>query len=179
MIEFILFFKHEIEVLDNTEGLSSIDALRILKRVMSLSDLFVLANSANFSELEQEKSMPTGGILRQCLRLTMTAAVRNCMEFRFQKFDSSKVPPTVVPTKGATKDPIETILELTYLMTITDHDHDDPSNDINELIASFVKNPESVLQELDLQRLRAIIYRDVVRQDRSKTGKNVVVVVVN
>jgi len=38
---------------------------------MSLSDLFILANSGSFSELEQEKSMPNGGILRQCLRLSM------------------------------------------------------------------------------------------------------------
>jgi type IV secretory pathway ATPase VirB11/archaellum biosynthesis ATPase len=58
-------------------------------------------------------------------------------------------------------------------------ENDNVDNDISRLIASFIKNPESVLQELDIQRLRAIIYRDVVRQDRSKTGKNVVVVVVN
>ena len=56
--------------MENTEGLSSSDALRILKRVMGLSDLFILANSGSFSELEQEKNMPPGGILRQCLRLS-------------------------------------------------------------------------------------------------------------
>jgi hypothetical protein len=56
--------------MENTEGLSSSDALRILKRVMGLTDLFVLANGGSFSELEQEKSMPHGGILRQCLRLS-------------------------------------------------------------------------------------------------------------
>lgn len=38
---------------------------------MGLSDLFILANSGSFAELEQEKSMPSGGILRQCLRLSM------------------------------------------------------------------------------------------------------------
>ncbi|CAF2115534.1 unnamed protein product [Rotaria magnacalcarata] len=41
---------NEIELLENTEGLSSKDALNILKRVMSLSDLFILANSGNFAE---------------------------------------------------------------------------------------------------------------------------------
>ncbi|CAF4745760.1 unnamed protein product, partial [Rotaria socialis] len=60
---------HEIELLEYTEGLSPKDALRVLKRVMGLSDLFILGSTANFSELEQEKSMPSGGILRQCLRL--------------------------------------------------------------------------------------------------------------
>lgn len=67
----MIFFQHEIELLENTEGLSAKDALKILKRVMSLSDLFLLANTASFTELEQEKSMPNGGILRQCLRLSM------------------------------------------------------------------------------------------------------------
>jgi hypothetical protein len=107
----------------------------------------------------------------------MTAAVRHCMEYRFQKFDSSKISNTLLTAKGTIKDPLETILELNYLMN-TDANETD-NNDISNLISSFIKNPESVLQELDIQRLRAIIYRDVVRQDRSKTGKNVVVVVVN
>lgn len=66
---------------------------------------------------------------------------------------------------------------MTYLMQA--NEHGDMSDDIAQLLASFIKNPESVLQELDIQRLRAVIYRDVVRPDRSKTGKNVVVVVVN
>jgi hypothetical protein len=162
---------------------------------MGLSDLFILANSGSFSELEQEKSMPSGGILRQCLRLSMnidladeclpvlsvhlamTNAVRHCMECRTQKFDASKTPTTLLTPKGTIKDPLETILELTYLMHTDENDTD--NDDIAQLIASFIKNPESVLQELDIQRLRAIIYRDVVRQDRSKSGKNVVVVVVN
>jgi len=107
----------------------------------------------------------------------MTAAVRHCMEFRFQKFDSSKYSNTLLTPKGTIKDPLETILELTYLMHTNENDNE--NDDISNLIASFIKNPESVLQELDIQRLRAIIYRDVVRQDRSKTGKNIVVVVVN
>lgn len=107
----------------------------------------------------------------------MTAAVRNCMEYRFQKFDASKNPTTLLTVKGTIKDPLETILELTYLMHTNENDNE--NDDISNLIASFIKNPETVLQELDIQRLRAIIYRDVVRQDRSKSGKNVVVVVVN
>ncbi len=104
----------------------------------------------------------------------MTTAVRHCMELRFRKFDSSKNSTTLTP-KGIIKDPLETILELTYLMNTNENDNDDISN----LITSFIKNPESVLQELDVQRLRAILYRDVVRPDRNKTGKSVVVVVVN
>ncbi|CAF0764935.1 unnamed protein product [Rotaria sordida] len=48
---------------------------------------------------------------------------------------------------------LETILELTYLMNINEND------DISTLIASFIKNLESVLQELDVQRLSAIFSR--------------------
>ncbi|CAF3824988.1 unnamed protein product [Rotaria sp. Silwood1] len=127
--------EHEIELLENTEGLSPKDALKILKHVMSLSDFFILANTRNFSELEQEKSMPNGEILRQCLRLSMTTAVCHCMKCRFQKFDSSKLSNSTLTQKTSNKDPLE------------------------------------ILQELDVQRLRAIIYRDVVRSDRSKPNK--------
>ena len=35
-----------------------------------------------FSDLEHEKNMANGGILRQCLRLVATCAVRNCLECR-------------------------------------------------------------------------------------------------
>ncbi|CAF5113167.1 unnamed protein product, partial [Rotaria sp. Silwood1] len=104
---------HEIELLENTE------------------DFFILANTRNFSELEQEKSMPNGEILRQCLRLSMTTAVCHCMKCRFQKFDSSKLSNSTLTQKTSNKDPLE------------------------------------ILQELDVQRLRAIIYRDVVRSDRT------------
>ena len=58
-----------MEILENTEGLSSFDAIKILKRVMGFTDIFIFANTTNFSELEREKNMPSGGILRQCLRL--------------------------------------------------------------------------------------------------------------
>ncbi|CAF0766069.1 unnamed protein product [Rotaria sordida] len=50
-------------------------------------------------------------------------------------------------------DSLETVLELTYLMNINEND------DISTLIASFIKNLESVLQELDVQRLSAIFSR--------------------
>ncbi|CAF3766606.1 unnamed protein product [Rotaria sordida] len=159
---------HEIEILDNTEGLSPLNAIKILKRVMSLVDLFILVNTSNFSELEQEKSMPNGGILRQCLRLTMTTAVRHCVECRFQRFDRSLISKTSETTTTTTttqqiktpmKDPIESIIELTYLLNSSEENNIDEN--IDNLLATFIKNPESVLQDIDIQRLRAIIYRDV------------------
>ena len=104
----------------------------------------------------------------------MTAAVRVCMEGRFQRNDPAA---PAAPAKTPMKDPIESILELTYLMNnSTDGEN---ANTIENFLNTLIKNPQSVLQELDIHRLRAVLYRDVVRPDRHKSGKNVVVVVVN
>lgn len=108
------------------------------------------------------------------------------MECRFQRFnrslvskptDSAPPTPTTPQSKPVMKDPIESIIEMTYLMNSSPEDEVDET--MEHLIASFIKNPESVLQDIDIHRLRAIIYRDVVRQNRNKSGKNVVIVVVN
>lgn len=111
----------------------------------------------------------------------MTNAVRHCMECRFRKFDPARQPSqsTIASKVGYNKDPLEAILELTSLMSDSDYDYYYDYEDVSQLLASFIKNPESILQELDVQRLRAIIYRDVVRPDRSKSNKSVVAVVVN
>lgn len=111
--------------------------------------------------------------------LAMTNAVRHCMECRFQGFDARRNSVSSAATKGVVKDPLETILQLTDLMNNDEAAGKEEINDLPALLASFIQNPESVLQELDVQRLRAIIYRDVVRPDRSKSGKTAVVVVVN
>ena len=64
-------FQGEVEILEPTQGLSIEQAVSILLRIMNLTDILVFASSTNFAELEQEKNMPSGGILRQCLRLGM------------------------------------------------------------------------------------------------------------
>ena len=109
----------------------------------------------------------------------MTNAVRHCMECRFQRFDTSKSATTLLTSKGTIKDPLESILELTDIMHINEENGEREVDDVASILASFIRNPESVLQELDIQRLRAIIYRDVVRPERTKAGKSVVVIVVN
>ena len=44
-------------------------AVSFLHRLVNMADVLVFASSLNFSELESEKNMSSGGILRQCLRL--------------------------------------------------------------------------------------------------------------
>jgi len=107
----------------------------------------------------------------------MTTAVRHCVECRFQRFDPTLTSKPSQPLKTPMKDPIESVLELTYLMNSPQEN--DMDENIENLLASFIKNAEAVLQDIDIHRLRAVVYRDVVRQDRNKTGKNVVIVVVN
>ena len=65
-----------------SEGLPLNIALAFLQRLMNLTDILVFASSMGFSDLEHEKNMANGGILRQCLRLVATCAVRNCLECR-------------------------------------------------------------------------------------------------
>lgn len=108
----------------------------------------------------------------------MTNAVRHCMENRFRQFDSSKNITSPTTTRNLSKDPVESIFELTDLMNMNEMNDQYELNDFPLLLSSFIRNPSSVLQELDIQRLRAIIYRDVVRPDKARTGKNVVVIVV-
>ncbi len=55
-------------------------AISFLQRLVGMADVLVFASSLNFADLEAEKNMSAGGILRQCLRLVCTCAVRNCLE---------------------------------------------------------------------------------------------------
>lgn len=56
-------------MLEPNQGLSIEQAVSFLQRLINMTDILVFASSLNFSELEQEKTMNSGGILRQCLRL--------------------------------------------------------------------------------------------------------------
>ena len=70
----------ELDIVEPTQGLPVEVAVSFLQRLGSMADLLVFASSINLSELEAEKNMAAGGILRQCLRLVSTCAVRNCLE---------------------------------------------------------------------------------------------------
>ena len=59
----------EVEMLEPNQGLPIDQAVSFLQRLMNMTDILVFASSINFSELEQEKNISSGGILRQCLRL--------------------------------------------------------------------------------------------------------------
>ena len=49
----------------STQGLPLEVSLSFLQRLLAMADVLVFASSLNFAELEAEKNMSSGGILRQ------------------------------------------------------------------------------------------------------------------
>lgn len=56
-------------MLEVGQGLKMEVAVRFMLRIMLIADVVVFASSQNFAELENDKNMANGAILRQCLRL--------------------------------------------------------------------------------------------------------------
>ncbi|XP_033742933.1 neurobeachin-like isoform X3 [Pecten maximus] len=149
----------EVEILEPTQGLSIEQAVSILQRIMNMMDVLVFASSTNFAELEQEKNMPSGGILRQCLRLVCTSSVRNCLECRHRHRPHS---PPGSPTSSSSRssrnmngvDPIQSLIMAS---------HPTERNIVENLNeqTSPIKDYEKLLQDMDINRLRAVVYRDV------------------
>jgi hypothetical protein len=72
----------ELDVIEPTQGMPIEVAVSFLQRLVNMADVLIFASSLNFGELEAEKNMSSGGILRQCLRLvsrkTGTRLYINC-----------------------------------------------------------------------------------------------------
>ncbi|KAM6179708.1 neurobeachin isoform 3-T3 [Erethizon dorsatum] len=153
----------ELENIEVTQGMSAETAVTFLSRLMAMVDVLVFASSLNFSEIEAEKNMSSGGLMRQCLRLVCCVAVRNCLECRQRQRDrgnksshgSSKPQevPQSVSASTASKTPLENV----------------PGN------LSPIKDPDRLLQDVDINRLRAVVFRDV---DDSKQAQFLALAVV-
>ncbi|KAF6084574.1 neurobeachin [Phyllostomus discolor] len=153
----------ELENIEVTQGMSAETAVTFLSRLMAMVDVLVFASSLNFSEIEAEKNMSSGGLMRQCLRLVCCVAVRNCLECRQRQRDRGGKPahggskPADAPQGGtaaaAAKTPLENV----------------PGN------LSPIKDPDRLLQDVDINRLRAVVFRDV---DDSKQAQFLALAVV-
>ncbi|KAK6637449.1 hypothetical protein RUM44_007866 [Polyplax serrata] len=138
---------NELDVMEPTQGMPIEVAVSFLQRLVSMADMLIFASSLNFGELEAEKNMSSGGILRQCLRLVCTCAVRNCLECkeRSRKYSSgptdpqSKIHSLIRGAQTSTKNLVDNVATQ----------------------SSPVKDPEKLLQDMDVNRLRAVIYRDM------------------
>uniref|UniRef100_A0A674MNB7 Neurobeachin a n=1 Tax=Takifugu rubripes TaxID=31033 RepID=A0A674MNB7_TAKRU len=137
----------ELENIEATQGMSSETAVTFLSRLMAMVDVLVFASSLNFSEIEAEKNMSSGGLMRQCLRLVCCVAVRNCLECRQRQRDRS-CKSSLTSSK---------------------------SQDSLYSASTTSKDPDRLLQDVDINRLRAVVFRDV---DDSKQAQFLALAVV-
>uniref|UniRef100_A0A8C4I2A1 Neurobeachin b n=1 Tax=Dicentrarchus labrax TaxID=13489 RepID=A0A8C4I2A1_DICLA len=142
----------ELENIEATQGMSSETAITFLSRLMVMVDVLVFSSSLNFSEIEAEKNMSSGGLMRQCLRLVCCVAVRNCLECRQRHRNRGNK--SSIPNNHKTQEIL--------LNTV-------PSN------LSPIKDPDRLLQDVDINRLRAVVFRDV---DDSKQAQFLALAVV-
>ncbi|KAK3877805.1 hypothetical protein Pcinc_017509 [Petrolisthes cinctipes] len=147
---------NELDVLEPTQGMGVEVAVSFLHRLVNMADVLVFASSLNFSELEAEKNMSSGGILRQCLRLVCTVAVRNCLECR-ERTRLQEV------TGGGGGNGIKPVNKSRHIHSLIRGAQASPKNIVENLGTqnSPVRDPEKLLQDMDVNRLRAVIYRDV------------------
>ncbi|NXC71374.1 LRBA protein, partial [Anhinga anhinga] len=138
---------HELECIEPTQGLSVEASLTFLQRLINLVDVLIFASSLGFTEIESEKNMSSGGILRQCLRLVCAIAVRNCLECQQHAQmkptgDIGKNQKTLQGFIGAGKSAAKAMDVVTGgISPIRDHDR--------------------LLQDMDINRLRAVVFRDI------------------
>ncbi|XP_010020310.1 PREDICTED: lipopolysaccharide-responsive and beige-like anchor protein, partial [Nestor notabilis] len=139
---------HELENIEPTQGLSVEASLTFLQRLINLVDVLIFASSLGFTEIESEKNMSSGGILRQCLRLVCAVAVRNCLECQqhAQMKPIGDIVKNQKPVQGlvgtansSAKSPVDIVTG--GISPIRDHDR--------------------LLQDMDINRLRAVVFRDI------------------
>uniref|UniRef100_A0AAQ5YH88 Neurobeachin n=1 Tax=Amphiprion ocellaris TaxID=80972 RepID=A0AAQ5YH88_AMPOC len=136
---------HELENIEASQGLAVEASVTFLQRLINLVDVLIFASSLNFTEIEAEKNMSSGGILRQCLRLVCAMAVRNCLECQQAQFKhgaegSARSSAVLGTAKSASAQ--ASIPEMTGGMS--------PIRDLDRL-----------LQDMDINRLRAVVFRDI------------------
>uniref|UniRef100_A0A8C7JBY9 Neurobeachin n=1 Tax=Oncorhynchus kisutch TaxID=8019 RepID=A0A8C7JBY9_ONCKI len=149
----------ELENIEAVQGMSSETAVSFLSRLMAMVDVLVFASSLNFSEIEAEKNMSSGGLMRQCLRLVCCVAVRNCLDVRQRQRDRG--------TNSKSQDNLYGAASSPHFRTPK------PQNILSNL--SPIQDPDRLLQDVDINRLRAVVFRDV---DDSKQAQFLALAVV-
>ncbi|VDO97897.1 unnamed protein product [Soboliphyme baturini] len=139
-------FQSDLGIVDSIQqGLPVTVAVRFLIRFANLADVIVFGTACSFADLEQEKNMPAGSILRQILRLVITVAVRNCLVSRYED--------CYIRNTMSVKDC--TVQKLIKDLSCDENDADHGAH------KSLIQDPERVLQDIDINRLKATIYRDI------------------
>ncbi|XP_042573103.1 lipopolysaccharide-responsive and beige-like anchor protein isoform X3 [Cyprinus carpio] len=137
---------HELENIEPSQGLAVEASLMFMQRLINLVDVLIFASSLNFTEIEAEKNMSSGGILRQCLRLVCAMAVRNCLECQQH----------TLGTSGAESSRGQQSL-LGAAKSI-------PAQSPVDIVTggmSPIRDLDRLLQDMDINRLRAVVFRDI------------------
>uniref|UniRef100_M4A0Y3 LPS responsive beige-like anchor protein n=1 Tax=Xiphophorus maculatus TaxID=8083 RepID=M4A0Y3_XIPMA len=130
---------HELENIEPSQGLPVEASVTFLQRLINLADVLIFASSLNFTEIEAEKNMSSGGILRQCLRLVCAIAVRNCLECQQAQFKGAEGPTRSYTVMPSTASPVDAVTGG----------------------MSTVRDLDRLLQDMDINRLRAVVFRDI------------------
>ncbi|KAL2304773.1 hypothetical protein Nmel_006728, partial [Mimus melanotis] len=151
---------HELESIEPTQGLSVEASLTFLQRLINLVDVLIFASSLGFTEIESEKNMSSGGILRQCLRLVCAVAVRNCLECQQHAQmkpigDTGKNQKTVQGFIGSAKSAAKASLRP--------HSETQKSSPVDIVTGGIspIRDHDRLLQDMDINRLRAVVFRDI------------------
>ncbi|KAK7166378.1 hypothetical protein R3I93_006216 [Phoxinus phoxinus] len=137
---------HELENIEPSHGLAVEASVMFLQRLISLVDVLIFASSLNFTEIEAEKNMSSGGILRQCLRLVCAMAVRNCLECQQH---------TLVKSGAESSRGQQSLLGAAKSI---------PAQSPVDIVTggmSPISDLDRLLQDMDINRLRAVVFRDI------------------
>uniref|UniRef100_A0A8C1JRX9 Neurobeachin n=1 Tax=Cyprinus carpio TaxID=7962 RepID=A0A8C1JRX9_CYPCA len=126
---------HELENIEPSQGLAVEASLMFMQRLISLVDVLIFASSLNFTEIEAEKNMSSGGILRQCLRL---------------------VPQRCLNVEQQTK-----VFLVFFLFIFFAKSNCVSPVDIVTGGMSPIRDLDRLLQDMDINRLRAVVFRDI------------------
>ncbi|XP_017789019.1 PREDICTED: neurobeachin [Habropoda laboriosa] len=162
----------ELDVIEPTQGMPIEVAVSFLQRLVNMADVLIFASSLNFGELEAEKNMISNVIkkksahnltqytfsksptLQQHYRSSQvcTCAVRNCLECK-ERGRSYSMLGRQIGTSNKSQ----------HIQSLIRGAQTSPKNIVDNLAhqLSPVKDPEKLLQDMDVNRLRAVIYRDV------------------
>ncbi|XP_052369946.1 lipopolysaccharide-responsive and beige-like anchor protein [Oncorhynchus keta] len=140
---------HDLENIEPSQGLSVEASVTFLQRLINLVDVLIFASSLNFTEIEAEKNMSSGGILRQSLRLVCAMAVRDCLECQQQ----SHFKPSQDRARG--QQAVHSLMGAAKSM---------PAQSPVDVVTgrmSPIRDMDRLLQEMDINRLRAVVFRDI------------------
>ncbi|XP_062243865.1 lipopolysaccharide-responsive and beige-like anchor protein isoform X2 [Platichthys flesus] len=135
---------HELENIEPSQGLTLEASVTFLQRLINLVDVLIFASALNFTEIEAEKNMSSGGLLRQCLRLVCAMAVRNCLECQQAQF------------KQGSEGPVRSGSQSTGLGASAQSPVDAVTGGM-----SPIRDLDRLLQDMDINRLRAVVFRDI------------------